>query len=57
MDYAAVERARERREAAAQTRTQPGDDEGTGEALIESLRKGSENTPEGERGPGTPGLN
>jgi hypothetical protein len=33
------------------------DDEGTGEALIESLRKTSENTPEGERGPGRPGLN
>ena len=33
------------------------DDEGTGEALIESLRKGAENTPEGERGPGRPGLN
>lgn len=33
------------------------DDEGTGEALIESLRKGSENTPDGERGPGRPGLN
>ncbi len=33
------------------------DDEGTGEALIESLRKPAENTPEGERGPGRPGLN
>ncbi|MDQ3337271.1 MAG: EAL domain-containing protein [Myxococcota bacterium] len=33
------------------------DDEGTGEALIESLRKTSENTPDGERGPGRPGLN
>jgi EAL domain-containing protein (putative c-di-GMP-specific phosphodiesterase class I) len=33
------------------------DDEGTGEALIESLRKPAENTPEGERGSGTPGLN
>jgi diguanylate cyclase (GGDEF)-like protein len=33
------------------------DDEGTGEALIESLRKESENTPEDPRGPGRPGLN
>ncbi|MBA3396206.1 MAG: EAL domain-containing protein [Deltaproteobacteria bacterium] len=33
------------------------DDEGTGEALIESLRKPAENTPDGERGPGRPGLN
>ncbi|MDQ3366370.1 MAG: EAL domain-containing protein [Myxococcota bacterium] len=33
------------------------DDEGTGEALIESLRKPVENNPEGERGPGRPGLN
>jgi diguanylate cyclase (GGDEF)-like protein len=28
-----------------------------GEPLLESLRKPSENTPEGERGPGRPGLN
>ncbi|MBA3455914.1 MAG: EAL domain-containing protein [Deltaproteobacteria bacterium] len=33
------------------------DDEATGEALLESLRKPGENTPEGERGPGRPGLN
>ena len=34
------------------------DDEGTGEALLESLRKpAAENPPEGERGPGRPGLN
>jgi len=33
------------------------EDEFTGEALIESLRKPTENTPEGERGPGRPGLN
>jgi len=35
------------------------DDEATGEALLESLRKAGtgENTPEGERGPGRPGLN
>jgi diguanylate cyclase (GGDEF)-like protein len=35
------------------------DDEGTGEALLESLRRGdaAENTPDGERGPGGPGLN
>jgi hypothetical protein len=36
------------------------DDEGTnpGEPLLDSLKKPtSENTPEGERGPGTPGLN
>jgi len=33
------------------------DEEGTGEALIESLRKNPENTPDGERGPGRPGLN
>ena len=35
------------------------DDEATGEALIESLRKKGEgdNTPDGERGPGRPGLN
>lgn len=35
------------------------DDEATGEALLESLRKQSatENAPDGERGPGRPGLN
>jgi diguanylate cyclase (GGDEF)-like protein len=33
------------------------DDEGTGEALIEALRRGDENTPDDERGPGRPGLN
>ena len=34
------------------------DDEATGEALLSSLRKpGSENAPEGEPGPGRPGLN
>lgn len=33
------------------------DDEATGEALLESLKKPGENTPEGERGPGRPGLN
>jgi hypothetical protein len=34
------------------------DDEATGEALLESLRKqASENTPDDERGPGRPGLN
>lgn len=35
------------------------DDEGTnpGEPLLDSLRKPPENTPEGERGPGRPGLN
>jgi diguanylate cyclase (GGDEF)-like protein len=33
------------------------DDEGTGEALIESLRKTSENTPDDPRGTGGPGLN
>jgi hypothetical protein len=33
------------------------DDEATGEALLESLKKKDENTPDGERGPGRPGLN
>ncbi|CAN5900888.1 hypothetical protein BH11MYX3_BH11MYX3_32080 [soil metagenome] len=33
------------------------DDEATGEALLESLRKPGENTPDPERGPGRPGLN
>ncbi|HLL21751.1 MAG TPA: EAL domain-containing protein, partial [Kofleriaceae bacterium] len=33
------------------------DDEGTGEALIESLRRSEENTSEDERGSGRPGLN
>jgi hypothetical protein len=33
------------------------DDEATGEALLESLKKPGENTPDGERGPGRPGLN
>lgn len=33
------------------------DDEATGEALLESLKKTGENTPDGERGPGRPGLN
>lgn len=33
------------------------DDEATGEALLESLKKAGENTPDGERGPGRPGLN
>ncbi len=33
------------------------DDEATGEALLESLKDDAEKTPEGERGPGRPGLN
>lgn len=33
------------------------DDEATGEALLESLKSEEEKTPEGERGPGRPGLN
>ncbi|MBL9016848.1 MAG: EAL domain-containing protein [Myxococcales bacterium] len=33
------------------------DDEATGEALLESLKTEEEKTPEGERGPGRPGLN
>lgn len=33
------------------------DDERTGEALLDSLRKAPENVPDGERGPGRPGLN
>jgi len=47
----------EQRNAAA-TPWQPlTDDEATGEALLESLTKTGENTPDGERGPGRPGLN
>ena len=33
------------------------DDEATGEALLEKLKEPEEKTPEGERGPGRPGLN
>jgi hypothetical protein len=33
------------------------DDEATGEALLESLKSEEEKAPEGERGPGRPGLN
>ena len=63
-DPAAERRPRASQPPAKSDSTQPipiwqplTDDEGTGEALIESLRKGAENTPDGERGPGRPGLN